>query len=110
VWLHHVKWGYFCGDFEKIHDYDCDTKHGKDYWTFMPQDRMQYNVSCCFNYNVYDFIQTIMGFIHVFACVHVRNIIEDNDHIYIVTKFQDAIVIDVLNLQPMDLIYDYFIR
>jgi hypothetical protein len=71
---------------------------------------MQYNVPCHFSYNVYDFIQTIMGLIHVFACVHVRITMEDNDHIYIFTKFQDAIVIDVINLQRMDLIYDSFIR
>jgi len=51
-----------------------------------------------------------MGLILIFVCVHVRNIMEDNDHIYIVTKFQDAIVIDILNLQRMDLIYDFFIR
>jgi hypothetical protein len=76
----------------------------------MPQDRMQYNVPCHFNYNVYGFNQTIMRFIHVFACVHERNTLKGNNHIYIVTKFQDAIITDVLNLQHTDLIYDSFIR
>jgi len=40
------------------------------------------------------FFKPFMGLKLVFACVHVRNIMDDNDHIYIVTKFQGAIVID----------------